>query len=62
MFFAITNNTLTSNIKSIILKMSPRATIAIWNNSKDVKDGSFGMKHFKNHPRKPTQKQMGNSG
>jgi hypothetical protein len=49
MSFAITNNMLTPNTKATDLKMSPRATIVTWNNSKNLKDGSFGMKHFKNY-------------
>ncbi len=47
MSFAIANNLLTPNTKAINLRISPWETIATtYNNSKNLEDGSFGMKHL----------------
>jgi hypothetical protein len=48
MSFTIANNMLAPNIRAIDLKTSPWATTTTaWNNFKNLKDGSFGMKHPK---------------
>jgi hypothetical protein len=46
--FAIANNVLTPNIRATDLGISPRAIVTItWNNSENLEDESFGMKHLK---------------
>jgi hypothetical protein len=46
--FAIANNLLTPSNRAIDLGISPQTTTTtIWNNSENLKDGSFGMKHHK---------------
>jgi hypothetical protein len=44
--FAIANNLLTPSNKVVNLKITPRVTKATWNNFKNPKDGSSGMKHL----------------
>jgi hypothetical protein len=63
MSFAITNNLLIPMIRATNLGISPQATT--WNNSKNPKGGSFGMKHLercssqKTHPKKTHPKTNG---
>jgi hypothetical protein len=50
MSFAIANNLLAPNTKATNLGIYPRATTTIAkNNSKNLEDGSFGMKHPKRY-------------
>jgi hypothetical protein len=45
--FAIANNLLAPSIRATDLGISLQATITTtWNNSKNLEDGSFGMKHL----------------
>jgi hypothetical protein len=49
--FAIANNLLTPNIRAIDLRISPQAIVVVttWNNFKNLKDGSFNMKHLERY-------------
>jgi hypothetical protein len=63
--FTIVNNLPALSTKAIDLRISPHVTIvATWNNSKNLKDESFGVKHPKrfHKPFHISQRQMGNSG
>jgi len=47
MSFTIANNMLNLSIKATDLGISPQETTVItWNNSKNLEDGSFGVKHL----------------
>jgi hypothetical protein len=65
--FAIANNLLAPSTKATDLGTSLQAiVVGAWNNFENLEDGSFGMKHHDKmliyHPRKPTQRKMGNNG
>jgi hypothetical protein len=47
MSFAIANDLLAPSTRAIKLRISPWATIVVvWNNFKNAKDESSGMKHY----------------
>jgi hypothetical protein len=63
MSFTIANNLLAPNTKATDLKISPRTITTIQNNSENLEDGSFDMKHFERYsytiPKSPPKDKWG---